>query len=176
MQERERREGWGGSAQERGREGAEAQAREEFKKDEREGGREQGRKERKEKDGREGQGEEGRKESFSCYTPHTHLGPSNSVDEGPILLHLLRGYNLCLSCGGLIVVKETDEALVCWALQCLFTDPGEKRILCLVLTPIGFCAWGEGIRNSLSVAEVPDRTLRPIPVSWVGHKGRVRRV
>ena len=95
------------------------------KKDEREGGRgarEKGKEEEKK------QGEEG-----ALHT--THLGPSNSIDEGPILLHLLRGYDLCLSRGGLIVVKETDEALVCWPLQCLFTDPGEKRIFRLVLTP-----------------------------------------
>ena len=81
-----------------------------------------------------GQGEEGRRR-VSLLLHTTHLGPSNGIDEGPILLHLLRGYNLCLSCGGLIVVKETDEAFVCWPLQCLFTDPGEKRIFRLVFTP-----------------------------------------
>ena len=72
----------------------------------------------------------------------THLGPSDGIDEGPILLHLLWGHNLCLSCGGLIVVKETDEAPVCWPLQSLFTDPGEERIFRLVLSPRGPCAWG----------------------------------
>ena len=76
------------------------------------------------------------------HTLPTHLGVHNDIYEGLILPDFFWGHNLCFSCRGLIVVKETDKALLRWLLQYVLAHPRKKRIFCLILTPVGLRTLG----------------------------------
>ena len=76
------------------------------------------------------------------HTLPTHLGVHNGIYEGLILPDFFSGHNLRFSCRGLIVVKETDEALVRWPPQYVLAHPCKERIFCLILTPVGLRTLG----------------------------------
>ena len=71
-----------------------------------------------------------------------YLSLHNVINEGPIFFLFFCGLVLFLIRRGLIVVKETDKALVRWLLQYILTHASKERIFRLILTRVGLRTLG----------------------------------